>query len=121
MIQFFFFFCPKIICLRYFLGISALNNSSSLAAINLHHQIVDNERFMKKYAAANSGITDTQQRSKLTNDDSSAATVFSDQTRSKKLNQSSTIQSGTTLIVKHVSTFYKNINNINENISINIK
>lgn len=82
---------------RLLLAISGLNNSSCSAAINLHHQIVDNERFMMKYAAANPGGSD--QRSKLSNDESPAASAFSDQTRSKKLNQSSTIQSGKTATV----------------------
>lgn len=115
---------------RPFLAISGLNSSCS-AAVNLHHQIVDNERFMMKYAAANSGTSDSHQRSKLSNDDSSAASAFSDQTRSKKLNQSSTIQSGTTSTVQnivyknyftHVSLFYNNhVNRIDENLLINIK
>lgn len=73
---------------------------------------------MMKYAAANSGSSDSHQKSKLLNEESSATPVFSEQIRSKKLNQSSTIQSGMTIIVitcvfvfynKHVSLFYKNI------------
>jgi len=115
------FSCP-------FLAISGLNNSSSSAAVNLHHQIVDNERFMMKYAAANSGSSDSHQRSKLSNDESSAASAFSDQTQSKKLNQSSTIQSGTTstvqyivckkYFIQYVSLFHNNMNKINESIYI---
>lgn len=87
---------------RPLLAISGLNNSSCSAAINLHHQIVDNERFMMKYAAANSGASDSHQRSKLSNDESPAASAFSDQTRSKKLNQSSTIQSGKTATMQPI-------------------
>jgi hypothetical protein len=80
------------------LAISGLNNGSSYssAVADLQHQIVDNERFMMKYAASNTGSSDSQHRSKLLNDESTTSSVFAEQIRSsKKLNPSSSVQSGT--------------------------
>lgn len=77
-------------------AISGLNNSSSSsAAADLHHQIVDNERFMMKYAAANPSASDSHHRSKMLNDELTESSSFAEQNRlSKKLNQSPTVQSG---------------------------
>lgn len=81
-----------------FSAISGLNNSSgsSSAAADLHHQIVDNERFMMKYAAANASASDSYHRSKMLNDELTETSAFAEQNRlSKNHNQSSTVQSGT--------------------------
>lgn len=88
-----------------FLAISGLNNcsGSSSTAADLHHQIVDNERFMKKYAAANPSISDSHSRSKSINDESATSSIFAEQNRlSKKISLSSNVQSG-----KHFFFFIK--------------
>lgn len=80
-----------------FVAISGLNNcsGSSSTAADLHHQIVDNERFMMKYAAANPSVSDSHSRSKPTNDESATASIFAEQNRlSKKISLSSNVQSG---------------------------
>lgn len=78
-----------------------MNNSSnsSLMAVDLHHQIVDNERFMMKYATG----LESHQRSKPLNDESSTtASVFADQNRSSK---KPNLQSGILSII-HITTSY---------------
>jgi len=91
-----------------FSAISGLNNvsDSNSAADDLHHQIVDNERFMMKYAAANPVASDSHHRPKVFSDEPATTATFAEQNRpSKKLNPSSNVQSGTFFPVKKGSKF----------------
>lgn len=74
-----------------------MNNSSrcSSTVADLHHQIVDNERFMMKYAAENSSSVDSHHRPLQMTNESIIGSNFTEQTQSlKKSTPLSTVQSG---------------------------